>query len=336
MRCPFCRSASTRWDVSGDHLTCIDCDAHVRIQREPPTAYDEYVDAPSAGRLDRWIERADDALNADHAWTLAEISRLDAYRVRVLGAAGKATRCRVTLTILAQFSRWIWNIARMRSGQADMLVRAHRGRETAFSGYRHAAAEALSPRPLLGLGAGLRLGGAQAKHGLRGGMQFGRIVCSPDVNRSRAARGEDELVDRIDLACAVGAARLSYTDQRLLELVDQGAVRSRARRTKRGITLAVEPLSVQDALSRLREERDKHAWQRDKLGIDDGLPDLSDLPGTPREARKRIQRARDRVRDALRERGMIPERERQPARAAPEPVPAAPRLPGRASEALRA
>jgi hypothetical protein len=322
MRCPFCRSASTHWDTSGDHLTCRDCDRRVTIWREPDTTYDEYVDVPSARRLRdatpwglaRWVERADDALNADHAWTLAEISRLDAYRTRVLGPAGKRTRCWITRTFLAQFSRWIWNIARLRSGQADMLVRAARRRDTAFAGYRHAAAAALSPAPMLGLGGGMPTGGAQATHGLRGGMQFGRIVCSPDANRTGAARGEDELVDRIDLERAVAAAALSDTDRRLLELTDVGVVRSRARRSKRGIALAVEPLSVAEALERLR-----------------GLPDV---PRTHREAKQRIQRARDRVRDALRERGMIPARERQPVRA-DTPVVAAPRVPRRASEALR-
>lgn len=313
LRCPFCRSAATRWDVSGDHLSCDDCDRRITIHREPPTSYEEYVDAPSAGRLDRWIEGADDALAADRTWLFAEITRLDNYRVRVLGAAGKATRCRVTLTILGQCARWLWNIARARTSEADLIVRAHRRRDTAFSGYRHAAAEALSPAPMLGLGAGLRLGGARATHGLRGGLQFGRIACSPDANRTGAACGEDELLDRIDLEAAVRAAGLSDTDRRLLELTDVGVVRSRARRTKRGIALAVEPLSVSDALERLR-----------------GLPDA---PRTPHEARKRIQRARDRMRDALRERGMIPPRERQPARATPEPVVVAgPRVPGRASE----
>jgi hypothetical protein len=292
------------------------------------------VDAPSAGRLDRWIERDDARLDADSTWTLAEISRLDAYRVRVLGAAGKATRCLVTLAILAQFSRWIWNIARLRSGQADMIVRSRRRRETAFAGYRHAAAEMNTPRPVLGLGGGMRVDEARPKYRLRGGMQLGRIACSPDANRTGAARGEDALVDRIDLAYAVGAAGVSYVDQRLLELVDQGTVRSRARRTKHGLALAVEPLSVQDALARLREEYAAQVFKRDKLGVDPGPLDLSDLPRSQREAKQRIQRARDRVRDALRERGLIPPRERR-AVAAPAPAPAAPRVPPRASEALR-
>lgn len=300
MRCPFCRSLSTRWDVSGDHLSCGDCNRRVAIHREPPTSYEEFVDAPSAGRLERWIESADSALAADRTWLYAEITRLDNYRVRVLGAAGKATRCRVTLTILGWCARSLWNIARARSGEADLIVRAHRKRDTAFAGYRHAAAEALSPAPLLGLGAGLRLGGATATHGLRGGMQFGRVVCSPDVNRTGAARGEDELLDRIDLDAAVRAAGLSETDRRLLELTDVGVVRSRARRTKRGVALAVEPLSVPEALERLR-----------------GLPDV---PRTVHEARKRVQRARDAMRNALRERGLIPPRERQAARPEPPPV----------------
>jgi hypothetical protein len=297
IRCPFCRSASTRWDVSGDHLSCDDCDRRITIHREPPTSYDEYVDAPSAGRLERWIDGADAALAADRTWLYAEITRLDNYRVRVLGAAGRATRCRVTLTILGWCARLLWNIARARSGEADLIVRAHRRRDTAFGGYRHAAAEALSPAPMLGLGAGLRLGGATATHGLRGGMQFGRIVCSPDRNGPGGAQGEDELLDRIDLDAAVRAAGLSETDRRLLELTDVGIVRSRARRTKRGIALAVEPLSVPDALERLR-----------------GLPDA---PRTAHEARKRILRARARMRDALRERGLIPPRERQTARQTP-------------------
>lgn len=300
LRCPFCRSAETRWDVSGDHLSCDDCDRRITIHREPPTSYDTYVDAPSAGRLERWIEGADASLAADRTWLFAEITRLDNYRVRVLGAAGKATRCRVTLTILGWCARSLWNIARARSGEADLIVRAHRKRDTAFAGYRHAAAEALSPAPMLGLGAGLRLGGARATHGLRGGLQFGRIACSPDTNRSGAACGEDELLDRIDLERAVAAAALSDTDRRLLELTDVGIVRSRARRSKRGITLALEPLSVPDALERLR-----------------GLPDA---PRTPHEARKRIQRARDAMRNALREKGLIPPQER---RAAAVPAPAA-------------
>lgn len=300
MRCPHCRSASTRWDASGDHLSCLDCGRHITIHREPPNSYDEWTDAPSAGRLERWIEGADASLAADRTWLYGEITRLDTYRVRVLGAAGKATRCRVTLTILGVFAVALWNIARMRSSEADLIVRAHRRRETAFAGYRHAAAEALSPRPLLGLGAGLRLGGAQATHGLRGGMQFGRVVCSPDTNRTGEARGEDALIDRIDLTWAVGAARISETDRRLLELTDVGVVRTRARRTKRGIAPAVEPLSVPDALERLRE--------------------LPDVPRNQREAKKRIQRARDAVRDALRERGLIPPRERQPVRHTPTPA----------------
>lgn len=300
LRCPFCRSALTRWDASGDHLSCGDCDRRITIRREPPNAYDEWTDAPSAGGLDRWIERADDALVEDRRWLLSEITRLDTYRVRVLGTAGKATRCRVTLTMLGVFAVALWNIARARSSEADLIVRARRRRDTAFAGYRHAAAEALAPRPLLGLGAGLRLGGAQAKHGLRGGMQFGRVVCSPDTNRTGEARGEDALIDRIDLTWAVGAARISETDRRLLELTDVGVVRTRARRTKRGIAPAVEPLSVPDALERLR-----------------GLPDV---PRNQREAKRRIQRARDAVRDALRERGLIPPRERQPVRPAPTPA----------------
>lgn len=316
MRCPHCRSASTRWDASGDHLSCDDCDRRVTIYREPPTSYDEFVDAPSAGRLDRWIEGADASLAADRTWLFAEITRLDTYRVRVLGAAGKATRCRVTLTILGWFASMLWNIARMRSSEADLIVRAHRRRDTAFSGYRHAAATALAPTPALGLGGGLRLGGAQAKHGLRGGMQFGRIVCSPDHASTGAARGEDELIDRIDLEAASRAAGLSETDRRLLELTDVGVLRSRARRTKRGIALALEPLSVPDALERLR-----------------GLPDA---PRTQREARKRIQRARDAMRDALRDRGMIPPRERRAAPSEPAAAVVAARLPGRASEALSA
>ena len=294
LRCPFCRSAATRWDASGDRLSCDDCDHQIRIHREPPNAYDGWTDAPSAGGLDRWIERADDALVEERRWVLSEITRLDTYRVRVLGAAGKATECLITLTILGWFSLMIWNIARARSSEADMMVKPRRRRDTAFAGYRHAAAEALSPAPLLGLGAGLRLGGAQATHGLRGGMQFGRVVCSPDANSSREARGEDALIDRIDLGAAVGAAQVSDTDRRLLELTDVGVVRTRARRTKRGIAPAVEALSVADALERLR-----------------GAPDL---PRNPREARKRIQRARDAVRDSLRERGLIPPRDRQPVR----------------------
>jgi hypothetical protein len=296
LRCPFCRSAETRWDVSGDHLSCDDCDRRITIHREPPTSYDTYVDAPSAGRLERWIDGADASLAADRTWLFAEITRLDNYRVRVLGSAGKATRCTVTRTILGWFATMLWNIARARSSEADLVVRPSRQRATAFAGYRHAAAAALSPAPLLGLGAGLRLGGARATHGLRGGLQFGRIACSPDANRSGAACGEDELLDRIDLDAAVRAAGISDTDLRLLELTDVGVLRSRARRTKRGIALALEPLSVPDALERLR-----------------GLPDV---PRTPHEARKRIQRARDAMRDALRERGLIPPRQRRAAPAA--------------------
>lgn len=308
MRCPFCLSSATRWDVSGDHLNCNDCDRRVTIHREPDDDFSGFIDAPWSRRasdgticgLDHWTERADRALADDRAWLYGEITRLDNYRVRVLGAAGRATRCRVMLTILAQCARWLWNIARLRSGEADMLVRAHRRRDTAFAGYRHAAAEALSPAPMLGLGAGLRLGGARATHGLRGGLQFGRIACSPDRNATGAAQGEDALLDRIDLDAAVRAARLSDTDRRLLELTDVGVVRSRARRTKRGVALAVEALTIPDALERLR-----------------GAPDL---PRNTREAKRRIQRARDAVRDALRERGMIPPRERRTATATPAPA----------------
>jgi hypothetical protein len=309
MRCPFCRSVQTRW-IESD-LTCFECVRTVECRRDPPTSYEEFDEAPSAGSFARWCTAADDALDADHDWLLTEIARLDRYRTHVIGKAGKATRSRMTLMILGECARAIWNIARTRSGEADLIVQASRARTTAYAGYRHAAAAALCPKPILGLGTGMPSGGTQPTHGTPGGMQFKLMAVAPSHVSSGAARSEDVLIDRIDLDAALKASGVSETDRQLLELVDVGVQRSRARRSRRGIALAVEPLSVADALERL-----------------DGAPGL---PRTTREGKIRVQRARDALRGALRSAGLIPPAERAPVRAAAK---VEPRTPRRASEAF--
>lgn len=310
VRCPYCRSIHTKW-IDSD-LSCADCDRVVQGRRDDPPDYHAFDDAPSGGQLARLIDEADDVLDAAHAWKIAEITRLDWYMRSVIGATGRRSKCLVTLSILGTFARWLWNLARARSGEADLVIRAARRRATAFGGYRHASAAACTTYPMLGLAGGTTMPAAQPTHAISGGMQFGRMAVAPSHVRRGAARGEDALIDRIDLASAIRAAGLTETDRHLLELVDVGVQRSRARRSRQGIALAVEPLSIADALERMR-----------------GTPGL---PRTQREAKVRVQRARDAIRGAMRDRGLIPPAERRPVAV---PVAAvAPRLPRRASEAF--
>ncbi len=303
-RCPHCGGADTSW--VGGALDCRGCQA--RVPGTDSTAgwkADSALDAGEpyrrAGGLEAWLDEAGAALEASIAENLRRIDAMWAAR-QGLRRLVKATKCTVWGTVLRWLAVEAENARARRGGREEDVVHPHRERSTSFSGYRHAMAVATCGTGVVLGGAGaLRMGGAAAaRHALPQGLVLGQMAVAPSRSGSSRARGEDALIDQVDLAACVHRTDVSPLDMELLSLVDVGRARRTARRGAHGIEPAVEELRVDDALAELRRRH----------------PRRLDLPATVHQARLRIRRARTTIQDALHRGGHIPAPMRRRARAA--------------------
>lgn len=190
-------------------------------------------------------------------------------------------------------------------------------REEPFANARHALAVALSGGGTIG-GSAPKLGGAQAKHTTPSGMVLGKIAIAPSHSSSGRAPGEDGVIEALDARSALRSVRvgrrfesrdgvqvevdpgrpLDEVELELLELVDRGEVKPRAKTNGKGrvIQEAIEPVAIRDAAGRLSTKT------------------------TEKEARQALARSRRGLEEALRERGLIPEpRPRQGRTKTPDP-----------------
>jgi hypothetical protein len=181
------------------------------------------------------------------------------------------------------------------------LVAPRIEREEPFANAKHALAVALSGGGTIG-GSAPKLGGAQANHKTPSGMVFGRIAIAPSHSSSGRAPGEDGVIQALDARSAVAATRvgrvfetrdnqrvevdpgrpLDQVEFDLLELVDHGQERPRARRNGRGrvIQEAIEPVAVRDAAARakLTEKQARQALARSRRGLEEALRERGLIP----------------------------------------------------------
>ena len=332
-RVPARRESLPAWET--DPRLSGDWDAYSR-----PGRLDAWLDA-----RDRALD-ADARENLARIQQLAaavRALRAHVQRRNTLAAAGGARRRpRPTLPRrLMPWVRWcgvVWdavlawtgleleNARLRRGGLHEDIVTPSVARTTPFAGYRHAIAVAFGGEGLGEIGAGgLTLGGAESLFSLPRGVVLGSMAVAPTRTSSGSARGVDRIVASVDVWNAITAARvdrrvdtsgrvidrgrgLATAELRLLELVDYGATRARAFRQNRSVVPAVEPLTVRDALERLRRR------------------DGAALPTTEHEAKLLIGRARRAILEVLVERGLVPPRRREAIarEVSPPPPPATP------------
>jgi hypothetical protein len=265
-----------------------------------PDRVDEVVDV-DAERFT--AQRHDKVLRFEVAVDDAEASPVLAWRAPLFAAVRHAL-----LSQLAALYLLVTNALKARgvevSGSLDPIHPRTR-RSTPFAGLRHALAAAYgldeppeaSPLPR----------NAIALHKLPSGVVLGQIACRP--SRTYAATAREPSAGGIDVLDAIAAARvgartycapggrirrepgrpLHHWERELLRLVDAGEERPHARqnrRTRRIDQLAVERLTPEEALAKIR--------------------DMDGAPRTAREAKLAIAAARKAIRLVLQERALIP------------------------------
>ena len=247
--------------------------------------------------LEDWKERADLRLDAAIAANTERIRFLHDFVVAIAAVAPEQLGEReirllpgcvgemrlVSFALLGWAATLLTNAIRRRGGDYDGIVRPQRIREAPFAGYRAAIAAAfLDEGALGGRGAGGLAGalpsGVEAKHGLRGGMQFGTVTCNPTRSGSSGARGEARVLSRLAAQQAVETARLGqqhvrvFDDEKgcyvhrpvhegthllspahveLLRLCDVGEDRARARIENHSVVPAIDPVAVKQARQRV-------------------------------------------------------------------------------------
>ena len=274
MPCPRCWARAAFSGALHERLTCEGCGLSLRLDEPAP----QLVGEGRAGGLAAANAAAFARLDAERDELTESIARCGAV-VRLIARAHKALGevrtgergrpanrepCAVTSGLYEVLALAMWNEARTRASDPDSVVWPRVQRTAAFGSLRHALAVWAESDPSIGLGPS-----ALVSTGSGGG----------DGGEPRV-KGQDAVHRRVDVGAAVRAAELSPAQAAMVDLVEHGVMRSRARRTKRGLDLAVEPLRVEEAA------------RVEKLDV--------------RDARAALRTGKARLRCALRERGLIP------------------------------
>lgn len=269
-----------------------------------------------AGGLDAWIEQADGELEREAERVTARVVALDGC-VRALRAMARRTKSLPWASVLVSLGFVAWVTARRVAGvevDEDDVAAAFRGPSTApFAGPRSVLA-AVRSRAVIGAGP-IAYQLAEDTDLARGERARGRVGVdfmhsSPTRSGVAQPKALGAVERRVDAAWALRASGLSEDDLALLQAVDVGEDRGRARKTKSGVEPAIQRADVGDVAARLGlsesvvRGRVKRARRLLGLALEERSARCDDPLVRPR--RRPRARSREEVREAVEEIAGVP------------------------------
>lgn len=212
-----------------------------------------------AGGLEAWAERADAEHEREANGITDRVVRLDGC-VRVLRGLARRTRSLPWASVLISLGLVAWVTARRLAGaevDEDDVAAAFRGSRSApFGGPRSVFAAARSPA-VIGVGpiAYQLAEDTDGARAMRGRARVGTDIMYSNPTRVGVAlpKGLAAVERRVDATWALRASGLPPEDLALIEAVEVGEDRGKARRTKAGIEEAVQRVDVAVLAARLGE-----------------------------------------------------------------------------------